>query len=140
MYPNAGTGLGIPILTGRSTSAAGDIFGVSGTTGTCSAGGQYQLYVDHGGTCYVSDISLTPNTWSLVVVTFDGTNAVFFINSVASVPVPAQLFSYGLSTYEIGGNTLGGTSSAASFNGLLSEVQVYGRALSPAEIQGIYAP
>jgi len=140
VYPNAGTGLGIPILTGRSTSAAGDIFGVSGTTGTCSAGGQYQLYVDHGGTCYVSDISLTPNTWSLVVVTFDGTNAVFFINSVASVPVPAQLFSYGLSTYEIGGNTLGGTSSAASFNGLLSEVQVYGRALSPAEIQGIYAP
>ena len=78
--------------------------GISGTTGICSAGGQYQLYVDHGGTCYISDISLMPNTWSLVAVTFDGTNAVFYIDSVASVAVPAQLFSYGVSTYEIGGN------------------------------------
>jgi hypothetical protein len=140
VYPNASTGLGMPILTGGSTSAAGDIFGVSGTTGTCSAGGQYQLYVDHGGTCYVSDISLAPDTWSLVAVTFDGTNAVFYINGVASVPVPAQMYNYGLSTYEIGGNSLGGTSTSPSFNGLLSEVQLYGRALSPVEIQGIYAP
>ena len=140
VYPNAGTGLGMPILTGGSTSAAGDIFGIGGTTGTCSGAGQNQLYIDHGGTCYVSDISLTPNTWSLVAVTFDGTNAVFYINGVASVPAPAQLFSYGLSTYEIGGNTLGGKSTGASFNGLLSEVQVYGRALTPAEMQGIYAP
>ena len=75
-----------------------------------------------------------------MAVTFDGTNAVFYINGVASVAVPAQMNSYGLSTYEIGGNTLGGTSTAASFNGLLSEVQVYGRALSPVEIQGLYAP
>jgi len=139
VYPNSTTGLGMPILTGGSTSAAGDIFGISGTTGNCSSGGQYQLYVDHGGTCYVSDISLTPNTWSLAAVTFDGANAVLYINGVASVPVPAQLFSYGVSTYEIGGNTLG-TSSGPSFNGLLNEVQVYNRALTPAEIQGIYAP
>jgi hypothetical protein len=130
----------MPILTSGTTSAAGDIFGISGTTGTCSSGGQYQLYVDHGGTCYVSDNSLLPNTWSLAAVTFDGTNAVFFINGVASVAVPAHQNNYGLATYEIGGNTLGGTSSGASFNGLLSEVQVYGRALTPAEIQGIYAP
>ena len=52
VYPNASTGLGMPILT------ASDIFGITGTTGTCSGGGQYQLYIDHGGTCYVSNISL----------------------------------------------------------------------------------
>ncbi len=139
VYPNAITGLGQPILTGGSTYAAGDIFGITGTMGTCGAGVQYQLYIDDGGTCYVSNISLAPNTWSLVVVTFDGANAVFYVNNVASTPVPAQMNAYGLSTYEIGGNTLlGGSSTGASFNGQLSEVQIYDRALSPVEIQGIY--
>jgi hypothetical protein len=142
VYPNPFTGPGEPILTGGSTVSAGDIFGITGTTGTCSTGGQFQLYVDHGGTaCYVSDISLAPGAWSLVVVTFDGSNVVFYINGVASVTVPAaQMNSYGLATLEIGGNTLGGASSGLSFNGLLSEVQVYNRALTPAEIQGLYAP
>ncbi len=78
--------------------------------------------------------------WSLVAVTFDGTNVVFYINGVASVAVPAQMNSYGVSTYSIGGNTLGGSSTGVSFNGLMGEVQVYGRALGPAEILGIYAP
>jgi len=128
----------MPILTAGSTLAAVDIFGITSTDGTCGGGGQ--LYIDHGGTCYVSDNSLLPNTWSFVAMTFDGTNAVFYINGVASVAVPATMNNYGLATYEIGGNTLGGASSAASFNGLLSEVQVYDRALSPAEIQGLYAP
>jgi len=142
VYPNSFDGPGEPILTGGSTLAAGDIFGIAGTTGTCSTGGQFQLYIDHGGTaCYVSDISLAPGAWSLVVVTFDGSNVVFYINGVASVTVPAaQMNNYGIATLEIGGSTLGGASSGASFNGLLSEVQVYNRALTPAEIQGIYAP
>ena len=132
----------MPILTGGAPLASGDIFGITGTSGTCNNGGQYQLYIDHGGTaCYVSDISLAPDTWSLVAVTFDGSNVVFFINGVASVTVPAaQMNGYGIATCEIGGNTLGGASSGTSFNGLLSEVQVYNRALTPAEIQGIYAP
>jgi Concanavalin A-like lectin/glucanases superfamily/S-layer homology domain len=135
VYPNASSGLGMPILTGS------DIFGITGTTGTCSSGGQYQLYIDDAGTCYVSDISLAPGVWSFVAVTFDGSKVVFYIDGVASVAVPAaQMSSYGLVTLEIGGNTLGGSSSGASFNGLLSEVQVYNRALSPAEIQGLYAP
>ena len=140
VYPNANSGLGMPILTGGATLAAGDIFGITGTTGTCSTGGQYQLYVDGAGTCYVSNNFLAPDQWSLVAVTFDGTSAVFYINGVASVAVPAVMSSYGLATYEIGGNTLAGTSSGASFHGLLSEVQVYNRALTPAEIQGLYAP
>ncbi len=135
VYPNASSGLGMPILTGS------DIFGITGTTGTCSSGGQYQLYIDDAGTCYVSDISLAPGVWSFVAVTFDGSKVVFYIDGVASVAVPAaQMSSYGLVTLEIGGNTLGGSSSGASFNGLLSEVQVYNRALTPAEIQGLYAP
>jgi hypothetical protein len=140
VYPNAGSGLGMPILTGGSTGATGDTFGITGTTGTCSAGGQYQLYVDHGGTCYVGDNSLMPNAWSLVAVAFDGANAMFYIDGVASVAVPAGMNNNALATYEIGGNTLGGTSSGASFNGLLSEVQIYNRSLSPMEIQGLYAP
>ena len=134
VYLNSFTGLGEPILTGGS-----DIFGVTGTAGTCG-GGQYQLYVDHAGTCYVSDNSLAPGVWSFVAMTFDGSKVAFYIDGVASVALPAQMSNYGLATLEIGGNTLGGTSSGASFNGLLSEIQIYSRALSPAEIQGLYAP
>ena len=141
VYTNPFTGLGEPILTEGSTLAASDIFGITGTTGTCSSGGQYQLYVDHGGTaCYVSDISLAPGVWSFVVVTFDGSRVVFYIDGVASLTVPAQMNNYGLATSEIGGNTLGGTSTQTSFNGLLSEVQVYNRALTQAEIQGLFTP
>ncbi len=137
VYPNAISGLGTPILTGGS-----DIFGITGTTGTCSSGGPYQLYIDAGGTaCYVSDISLAPGVWSFVTVTFDGSKVVFYIDGVPSVTVPAaQMSNYSLSTLEIGGNTLGGSSSGASFNGLLSEIQIYNRALTPAEILGIYEP
>jgi hypothetical protein len=102
--------------------------------------GRIRQYIDDAGTCYVSDNSLAPDTWSPVAVTFDATNAVLYTNGVASVAVPAQMNNHGLATYEIGGNTLGGVSTAPSFNGLLNQVQVYGRALSPAEIQGIYAP
>ena len=129
----------MPILTGGWTRTAGDIFGISGYRGP-GGGGQYQLYIDRGGTCYVSDNSLAPNMWSLVAVTFDGTNVVFYINGVASVAVPGSMNGYGVATYSIGGNTLGGSLTGVSFNGLMGEVQVYGRALDPAEIQAIYAP
>ena len=86
----------------RSWPRRATFFGVTGTTGTCSSGGQYQLYVDHGGTCYVSDISLAPGVWSFVAVTFDGSRVVFYIDGVASLTVPAQINNYGLATYEIG--------------------------------------
>ncbi len=139
VYPNPAPGLGMPILTGGSGTF--DTFGITGASGTCSSAGPYQLYIDVAGTCYVSDNSLAPDVWSLVAVTFDGSKVVFYIDGVASVGVPAaQMSNYGLATLEIGGNTLGGTSSGASFNGLLSEIQVYNRALSPAEIQGLYTP
>jgi len=134
VFPNANTPLSMPILTG-GTGSARDAFGITGTVLSCTGGGQYQLYLNHGGTCYTSDLSLIPNVWSLVAMTFDGANAVFYINGVPSFAVPAQMFSYGVSTFQIGGDT-----PAPSFNGLLSEVQVYNRALTPAEIQGIYAP
>lgn len=142
VYANPFTGPGEPILTGGATAPANDIFGITGTTGSCSANGPYQLYVDFAGTtCYTSDISLAPGAWSFVAVTFDGSNVVFYVNGIASVTVPgAQMNNFGISTLEIGGNTLGDTLSGTSFNGLLSEVQVYGRALTPAEVQGLYAP
>jgi hypothetical protein len=139
--PGVITGLGQPILTGGLTGGTSDIFGISGATGSCAGSGPYHLYIDHNaGTCYVSNLSLAPNTWSLVTVTFDGASAVFYVNAVPSVSASAQMSGYGLSSFAIGGNTLGGTSTSASFNGLLSEVQVYSRALTPAEVLGLYQP
>jgi len=43
-----------------------------------------------------------------------------------------------LATYVIGGNAIGGSTTGASFNGLLDEIQIYDRALSAAEIEALY--
>lgn len=136
----AGAG-GQPIVTGGQDFTAYDTLGITPTY-YCATAGPYHLYLYHGGTCYLSNLTLAPNTWSMVAVTFDGTNAVFYVNGVASVPVPAQMYNYALSTFEIGGDVQESIFGAtgASFQGLLNEVQIYNRALTPAEIQGLYQP
>jgi uncharacterized protein (TIGR03437 family) len=138
VFPNSGSGLGVPLLTGGA-AGAGDFFGITGTSGGCSGSGQYKLYIDHWGTpCYVGNNTLTPNTWSQVAVTFDGTTVRFYINGVPSQTITGQMYSYGLATYVIGGNAIGGSTTGASFNGLLDEIQIYDRALSAAEIEALY--
>ena len=139
--PSQAGALGQPILTGGQTLSANDIFGITPAY-HCATAAPYLLYIDHNGTCYLSNLTLAPNTWSMVAVTFDATTAIFYVNGVASVPVPAQMFDYSLGSFEIGGSieSLAGIPIGTSFQGLLSEVQVYGQALTPAEIQGLYTP
>jgi Bacterial Ig-like domain (group 3)/Concanavalin A-like lectin/glucanases superfamily/FG-GAP-like repeat/S-layer homology domain len=139
--PSQAGAFGQPILTGGQTYNFIDTFGITPAF-QCETAPPYRLYIDHNGTCYLSNLTLVPNTWSMVAVTFDGTNAVFYVNGVASVPMPLQMNDYNLGTFEIGGSieSLAGIPLGTAFQGLLSEVQVYGRSLTPAEIQGLYKP
>ncbi len=137
VFVNPNGALGLPIITGGATGV-GDFFGIAGTSGVCSVG-QYELYVDHWGTpCYDSNIAVTPNAWNHVALTYDGTTLRFYVNGVAGTPVAGSLYNYNINSYDIGGNTIGGSSTKPSFNGLLDEVEIYNRVLSQAEVQAIF--
>ncbi|HUD81933.1 MAG TPA: LamG-like jellyroll fold domain-containing protein, partial [Candidatus Saccharimonadales bacterium] len=84
--------------------------------------------------------SLTPGTWHHVAYTFDNTYSVQALY-VDGVPVAASSVSgpiaYDSLPFQIGADI---ESNAESFflGGLIDEVSLYNRALSPAEIQAIY--
>jgi hypothetical protein len=139
VYPHTNTDYGLPIMTGGITFA-GDFFGIAGTSGTIGDTQQYELYVDHWGTgIYHSGITVTPDAWDFVAMTYDGGSTVrFYINAVAGEAASGPLYDYSLNTYMIGGNTIGGTTTKSTFNGLLDEVTLYNQALSAADIQELY--
>jgi RHS repeat-associated protein len=137
VYLGAVQGSGLPIFT-AGTAGASDILGVSGTSGSCSSSGANHLYLDHAGSaCVVSNLVLAPNAWNHVAVTFDLTNVTFYVNGTASTPQPASFYNYDLNTVTLGGNTVGGNSTQAVFNGLLDELRVYQGAMSASMVQAL---
>jgi hypothetical protein len=95
--------------------------------------------VDHWGFAeYHSTVTVTPETWNHVAMTFDGSTIKFYVNGQLAGSGPGQLYNYNVNTYDIGGNVIAGTTTKPSFNGLIDEVTLYNRPLSGAEIQSIY--
>jgi hypothetical protein len=128
VFPNPNTGLGLPILTGGKSGAA-DLFAIDGTT----------LYVDHWGTArYNSDVPLVTNTWNHVAMTYDGTQVNLYVNGAKATPIKGKLYDYSMGTYDIGGNNVGGSTTKASFNGLIDELAIYNQVLDDSEIRAIY--
>jgi prepilin-type N-terminal cleavage/methylation domain-containing protein len=88
--------------------------------------------------------SLSPNTWSYVAMTFDGTTQTLYINGVVdstSTSVSGNLAGYGTlsgagSGFDIG--NIVGLSGTRYLSGQVDDVRVYNRALSPAEIKALY--
>jgi glucose/arabinose dehydrogenase len=76
--------------------------------------------------------ALPLNAWSHLALTYDGSALRLYVNAalVASRPATGQLPTTG-GDLDLGGSTLSG----ARFGGLLDEVRVYDRALSPAELR-----
>ena len=71
------------------------------------------------------------NTWTHLAATYDGTTVRLYVNGaqVASRAVTGNLIS-STGALRIGGNTIWGE----YFSGLIDEVRIYNRALTPAEI------
>ena len=76
--------------------------------------------------------ALALNTWTHVAATYDGATLRLFVNGVqvASRAVTGSLIT-STGALRIGGNTIWGE----YFSGLIDEVRLYNRALTPAEIQ-----
>ena len=62
----------------------------------------------------------------------------FYLNGVTSATLNKSLYDYNINTFDIGGNSIGGTTTKTSFNGLIDEVSIYNRALTDTEVKAIY--
>jgi hypothetical protein len=82
----------------------------------------------------VRQASHTPialNTWTHLATTYDGANMRLYINGVLAATNPVTgTIAVSNSPLRIGGNNVSGE----FFSGMIDEVRVYNRALSPAEI------
>jgi hypothetical protein len=146
VYPHVNTGLDLPVWR-SGTSGAADFFSITGTAAQCP---QYRLALDHWGTATACSIgTVTPETWNHIAVTYNGSNVQFYINGTpsgvlysgvsSSTPVAYPMFSpYNMGTFTIGTNGFGEGLTKASFNGLIDEVKFFNRALTDAEVGGLY--
>jgi len=100
-------------------------------------------YTDRVGVTYQSagsvEFSIMPkNEWVHLALTFDGTNAVIYLNGVDEVgPKPFSIGPDVDAQVEIGYNSNRPTVSERTFHGSLDEVRIYDHALTGAEIQFI---
>ena len=80
--------------------------------------------------------SMTANQWYHVVVTYDGSNVIGYVNgSPADTAARTGPISYADNTLIVGASTLG---SAHPFHGKVDDFRIYHRVLSPAEVSDMY--
>jgi hypothetical protein len=84
-----------------------------------------------------SNAEVPLNTWTHILGTYNGSNLKIYINGSldSSASAAASLPTHN-SKLAIGGRFTGGNSSL--FDGIIDDVRIYGRALSPGEIQQLY--
>jgi trimeric autotransporter adhesin len=146
VLPNATHTLGLPILTG-GVSFADDFFGIGGSAGENSRLPAGELYIDHWNhPAYHSSGSngfVTLGVWNQVAVVYDGgTGVSFYINGLSAGSFTADaatsFYAYNDNTYVIGGNTIGGTTTQSSFDGLIDGLAIYNTALTASDIHSLY--
>lgn len=77
-----------------------------------------------------STLTLTPNTWQLLSLVYDGSTLRCYVNTTASTAVAATWSSFNNNTLPF---TIGKTANL-NMTGNVDDVRVYGRALSASEI------
>jgi hypothetical protein len=123
--PSAVSGWRTVMLKERATSLSYALYSHSNAS-------QPAGYIANPGDTDASGGSAPLNTWTHLALTYDGTILVLYVNGVEvdrTGPPGAILTSTG--ALSIGGNNVW----AEWFNGLIDEVRVYNRPLSPSEIQ-----
>ena len=85
---------------------------------------------------FQGSLNVPANTWSHVAITHDGATRRIYVNGVLDPVTQSQtgLFTGDTDTLKIGRHFF----AIDFFNGLIDEVEVFNRALSPAEIASIY--
>lgn len=92
-----------------------------------------------GGYSTVTATGVTPitvNEWQHIAFTWDGATIVVYYNGSSD---GSQAFSYPIKTSESRLEIGLYSGGASSFNGIIDQVRIYGRALSPAEVMALYS-
>jgi len=114
--------------------------------------GKIRIFVDHGSTNLRNDsavslplsTSSTQNVWTMVTCTWDGSttaaNALVYFNGVA-VAMENAVNGVGSRSNDASTSMFIGSenNSTAFFSGHISEVAVFGKVLTAAQIHGLYA-
>lgn len=91
------------------------------------------------GNDYGSGTNLGGNTWHHVVLTYTASSLIFYVDGVqvSSVTVAPQLNTSAANGLRMGVNAL--PANDEYFGGLLDEVRIYNRVLTPADVAELYA-
>lgn len=133
----SGSANGVGVFGGAQPAHVCGNGGVSLTYTT----GNFRYAIDNSSSCSVaSNISLPSlNAWTFVTVSWDGTSGAnalsAYINGVlnktgAGLSGPISWGSYSFN--------LGSDGQSYKFNGLIDDVRIYNRVLSPAEVMALY--
>ena len=102
--------------------------GTSTSAGEPAGGGTFGL----SDTALYGTAALAVKTWSHVAVTYDGEMLQLYLNGTqVSSTLQTGAIATSVNPLQIGGDSLYGQ----FFKGMIDEVRIYNRALSPAEIQ-----
>jgi hypothetical protein len=91
-------------------------------------GAAYRLLSNYN---YTGDVG----TWIHVTATFDGTTSRIFINGIEDISATYAPFTIGTAS---GNLVIGALGNIQRFNGAIDDLRLYGRALSDAEISGLF--
>ena len=108
-------------------STVNGIFGI-----TVSTGGKLTVGV-YGGT-YLSTATLAINTLYTIAVTYDTSNFRIYINGSLDSTHAYTSFNLQAAPIRVGGNGY----ASDYFNGMIDQVEIYNRALTPTEVTTLY--
>ena len=114
-----------------SNGANGWSFGLNTSTN------KIDFYIANNGGFGVEDFStqtISNNTWYNVVVTYNGSNKIIYINGVQDSTFASSVNGNATTNWSIGSRNTG----ARNFQGRIPQVSIYNRALSAAEISQNY--
>lgn len=96
-----------------------------------------KLRVRIGGSLFQSPTEIYPNTWTHAAATYDGARVRIYINGLLNSVSPEinLVITANSAPLRIGADS----SSANFFTGMIDELQIHSRALSPAEIGATYS-
>jgi hypothetical protein len=77
--------------------------------------------------------------WYHVAAVRSGTGMAIYLNGVKEREIPTALSIYPIVSSGMGNLYIGSGGTGRYFNGMMDEVRIWNKALSPAEIQGLYA-
>ncbi len=102
--------------------------------------GKASVWVATAGVVYTGNTTLAAGQWSNILVSYKSSTktATFYVNGVLDgTAITASAIGDGGTTFYIGND--GRDGSGYAFDGLIDELRVYNRALSPAEVSKLYS-